>query len=537
MRSSRAWLVAMAALTITTTPPASAAASGPRVVEAPDLEVVRHELTNGLTLLVHERSTAPIVSAYVRFRVGSADERQGVIGAAHFVEHMLFKGTTTIGTRDAGAEAELIAAEDRVFEDLRRQRFAAAREERRGRVVPDSLRARIAALEGEFATLEKQLSALAEGEPIERLYQLNGGVQLNASTGYDGTQYFVSLPANRLELWARITADQMQNPVFREFFAERDVVLEERRLKVDNQPELKLYEQVIGTAYLAHPYQIFWEWASEVENLTRPELREFYQRYYAPNQAVIAIVGDVRAQEVIALIERYFGSIPRQPEPEPVVVVEPEQRGERRLAVDFDAEPQIMMAWHKPASGHPDDVVFTVIDQVLSRGRTSRFYLNLVEGQQVALGVGVDQYPGSGLLGSVDPGLFLVSATPRDPHSPADVEAAILAEIERLKTAPVDERDLERVKTNIEADLIRGLRSNLGLASSLASWEAVAGDWHGLIEAPARVRAVTPDDIQRVARQYLGAENRTVAWLMRGAESVGERAEPDRGAPGEEAGK
>ena len=518
MRSGRTIVPALLLLAAGVAAAAAPAPAAPAPAgEEIQLDVVRHRLPNGLVLLVVERHTAPVVSAYLRFAVGSANEHAGVIGAAHFVEHMLFKGTTTIGTRDRPREAELMAAEDRAFDRLRPLRRQAARLATRGEAVPDSLAARIGELEAEAARLGAALAELVLSEEIDRIYQRNGAVELNASTGYDATQYFVSLPANRLELWARITADQMENPVFREFFAERDVVMEERRLRVDNQPDLKLDEQVIGTAYLANPYQIMWEWLSEVENISRPELVEFFRRHYSPNRAVIALVGDVRAADAIALVERYFGAIPAQPEPEPVVVEEPEQKGERRLVVEFDAEPEVTIAWHKTASGQPDDAVFAVIGEVLARGRTSRFYRRLVEGTQVAQDVSADQYPGSGLLGSADPGLFMVRGAPRAPHTAAELEGAILDEVAGLGREPVSAEELERVKTNLEADLIRGLRSNLGLAGALADHEGLGGDWRGLLRAPVRVRAVTAADVMRVARRYLVPSNQTVGWLERPA--------------------
>jgi predicted Zn-dependent peptidase len=496
--------------------PVSAEESPPSLgVEGLTVDVVRHQLANGLTLLMVERHAAPVVSTYVRFKVGSAHEYQGVIGAAHLVEHMLYKGTTTIGTQDYQREIELMAAQDRVFEEMRQLKWEADRARLRGDEIGGSLIGRIAGLEAELDRLNAAQGQLIESEPIDRLYTRSGAVEFNASTGYDGTRYYLSLPSNRLELWARVTADQIENPVFREFYAERDVVTEERRLSVDNQPDMKLYEQVIGTAYLAHPYQIMWEWIPEVENITRAELSEFYRRYYAPNRAVICLVGDLDPVSTLALVERYFGRIPAQPDPEPIVIREPEQRGERRLVVQFDAEPQVLIAWHKVASGHPDDAVFAVIGEVLARGRTSRFYSNLVEGKQVAQAVSVEQYPGDGLLGSVDPGLFMVHAQPRSPHTAAELEAAVLAEVARLAQEPVAADELERVKTNIEADFIRRLRSNLGLASQLADYEGVSGDWGELMRAPARVRAVTAADVMRVAGSYLGSRNRTVGWLER----------------------
>jgi predicted Zn-dependent peptidase len=217
---------------------------------------------------------------------------------------MLFKGTPTVGTTDYQAELGIQAAQDRVFETLRRARWAARGYERRREAVPDSLTARITVLEAAFDSLQVAEREVVLSEEISRIYTRNGVVDDNASTGYDGTQYYLSLPANRLELWARMVADQMETPVFREFFAERDVVIEERRRAVETQPTMTLYEQVIGTAFIAHPYQIMWEWESEVANITRAELYEFYRRYYGPNRAVLGIVGDIDIAETVALTSR-----------------------------------------------------------------------------------------------------------------------------------------------------------------------------------------------------------------------------------------
>ncbi|MGD8396675.1 MAG: pitrilysin family protein [Candidatus Eiseniibacteriota bacterium] len=484
------------------------------------LDVQRHRLDNGMTLLLVERHRAPVVSIVLDFKVGSVDEHAGVIGAAHFVEHMLFKGTPTVGTRDRERERTIHAAQDRVAAALTATRRLARQQARRLGAVPDSTRERLAGLGAALDSLLVEERAVTESEVIERLYERNGAVDNNAGTGYDETQYYVSLPANRLELWARLLAEQMESPVFREFYAERDVIIEERHRSVDTQPDLTLYEQVIGTAFLAHPYQIMWEWESEVEHITRQELYDFFRRYYAPNRAVLAIVGDVEPVATIALIERYFGGIPAQPEPEPVVVEEPVQRGERRLVVDFDAEPRLLMAWHKGAYDDPDEATFRVIQQILSGGRTSRFHRHLIEGQRVARTVVVDRFPSSGLLGPLYPELFMVYAEPRAPHTLAELEHAIDLEVARLANEPVEATVLDRARNMIEADFVRGLESHMGLAWQLAAFEAVTGDWRELERAVARVREVTAEDIMRVARTTLVPRNRTVGYLVR-PDSVG----------------
>ncbi|MFH1517021.1 MAG: pitrilysin family protein, partial [Pseudomonadota bacterium] len=314
------------------------------------LNVQKHVLGNGMTILVVERHEAPVFSTYIHYKVGSANEWPGMIGAAHLLEHMLFKGTQTIGTKDFRVEGPLLQSEDnlraQITEEKRKAGLIVFQRSVGIADVPDNA-ARIAALEEELEDVKKQLDLLVEKNEYEELYSRNGASGFNAGTGYDATTYYVSLPSNRLNLYVEVEADRMTSPVLREFYAERDVVIEERRLKVDNEGETKLFEQLIATAFVAHPYQIFWEWKSEVAELTRPKLIDFYKRYYAPNRMVLSIVGDVDAQEVFRLADEKFGHIPRQPDPAPIVTVEPEQQGEKRVIQRFDAEPYLNIAYHK----------------------------------------------------------------------------------------------------------------------------------------------------------------------------------------------
>ena len=335
---------------------------------------------------------------------------------------------------------------------------------------------------------------------------------LNATTGKDVTRYFISLPANRLPLWAAIEADRMANPVFREFYKERAVVMEERRLRTDDNPSGLLYEAFVATAFQAHPYGFpTIGWASDLRALTPAVTRDFFRAYYGPSNAVIAIVGDIVPADVIALVERTFGSIPASPPPPRVVTREPAQRGERRVQVEFDAEPMLFLGYHKPGINHPDDFVFDVIDAVLSDGVTSRLYRSVVRDQRLASSIGTS----SSVPGARASNLFMISAVPLAPHSPAEVEAAVYEELERLKAEPVAHRELEKVLNNLDASLIRSLRSNSGLAAQLAYFESVAGDWRYLLELREKMAAVTPADIQRVAKRYFVKTNRTVATLVK----------------------
>ncbi len=359
------------------------------------------------------------------------------------------------------------------------------------------------------------------------LYQRHGGVGFNAATGKDLTRYTISLPANRLPLWAAIEADRMANPVLREFYKERGVVMEERRLRNEDSPRGLLFETFTSAAFRAHGYGIpTIGWGSDILSLTPADTEAFFKTHYQPNRATIALVGDIDPKEVIALIERTFGKIPAGPPSPSVVTVEPDQQGERRVEVEFDAEPSIVIGYHKPGLGHPDDDIFDVIDAVLTDGLTSRLYQKLVREQRIAAWVGSDaNYPGVRA-----PNLFILMATPLAPHTTADVEAAIYKELESLKREPVSVIELERVINNLDADMVRALRSNSGLASRLALYQALAGDWRYILTSRDKVAAVTAADVRRVVTRYFTKSNRTVAVLVKKGHSNG----PMAAGPGSE---
>lgn len=469
---------------------------------APGLEerVIEHRLANGLTVLMVERHQAPIVSINITFGVGGINERTGTTGVAHLYEHMAFKGTRTIGTKDYARERPLLEELDRLNAEIARRRAVGADE------------AALRPLLEAFKAAQERADQLVVGNEMALLYQRHGAVGLNASTGKDVTRYVVSLPANRLPLWAAIESDRMANPVLREFYKERAVVMEERRLRTDDSPNGLLYEAFAAAAFQAHPYGFpTIGWASDIQALTPADTERFFRTYYGPANATIAIVGDINPKEVIALIEQTFGRIPAGPPPPPVLTAEPKQRGERRVEVEFDAEPIVLIGYHKPAIGHPDDFVFDVIESVLSEGVTSRLYHRIVREKRLAASISAD----SGFPGIMAPNLFVISAAPLAPHTTAEVEAAVYEELERLKTEPVSARELEKVLNNLDANLVRALRSNSGLAGQLAYFQTVAKDWRYVLKARERIAAVTPEDIQRVARAYFTKTNRTVATLVR----------------------
>jgi predicted Zn-dependent peptidase len=461
--------------------------------------VREHTLKNGMKLLMVERHTSPTVAAWIRYRVGSVDERSDERGIAHLLEHMLFKGTKTLGTTDYAAEKPLLDRIEAVAQQLTMEK--AKREKGDAALV--------ARLEKDLADLEKEAGKYVVKEEFAQLYNRNGGANYNAYTSKDGTTYLISLPSNKLELWAAIEADRMLNPVLREFYTERAVVMEERRRSYEAQPEGKLWETFLASSFNAHPMgQPVIGWMSDIANLTRTKAEGFLHRYYAPNNAIIAIVGDIDPDRTIALVERYFGQIPPGTPVPPVAVEEPQQQGEKRIEVIGDAGSDLMIGFHKPTMPHPDDLVFDVINMILSDGRTSRLYKNILVEKQLVSEIGAFTAPGYRY-----PNLFIISATPQAPHTTAEVEAAIYGELERLKTEPVSQRELEQILNRLEYEEARQMTSIGGLARNLTEYEAVAGTWRYLIDHRSQVAKVTPADIQRVAKKYLTRENRIVGFI------------------------
>ncbi len=471
-----------------------------------DLEERVHKTTlpNGIRLLVLERSISPTVSLYIRHRAGAIDEDSGRTGAAHFLEHMMFKGTTTIGTRDYEAEEAL----RREIDDLRAQLKGAVNDDGVDSETARSLSQRI-------EELEEEKQALIITNEIDRLYRERGALGLNAGTGYDLTSYMVHIPSNALELWARIESDRLLNPVFREFLPERDVVLEERRQVVESLPDRQLMELFLGMVYTAHPYgRPILGWSADIVRLDRDYLTRFFKSCYQPSDMVIAVVGDVSTPEVVSLVASYFGAIAPTEHQDPLarhITPEPPQRGERRAVLVSDANPRIMVGFRKPPAPHHDDYVLDLVNTLLSKGRSSRLYRSLVTEQGLASSVSVS----NGFPGGLHENLFLVTAEPLAGVSLEELEEAIHAELDRLKTEPVPEKEIEKARNQTGTDFFRGLNSNSGLASVLSYYEAILGDYRYIATYVDYMESIDADDIMKAARTYFTKNNRTVAVLER----------------------
>ena len=474
----------------------------PSVVASAGLaeRVQEHRFANGLTLLVVERHDAPTLAAYITLRVGSVDESSEHRGVAHLLEHMLFKGTETLGTKDYRREKPLLEAIE-----------AAGTEYDRLRRAPQVNAQRIAELEVELKTLQEQRRQYDVPQEVAELYAKNGGVGYNAFTSKDLTSYVIELPANKLELWAAIEADRMSHSIFRDFYTERQVVMEERRRSYDSDPDGLMYENLLATAFTLHPYRHpIIGWMSDIDHLSLEKTRAFHDRYYVPANTVIALVGDIDFTTAKELVERYFGKIPAGIPALPIVAAEPEQRGEKRAAISFDAEPRVMIAFHKPTLPSRDDYIFDLINGLLGEGRTSRLYQTLVVKEQQAANVSTFTAPGSRYAN-----LFVIKATPRAPHTSQEVETAIHRELKRLADEEVSAEELERVRNRLRVDLLRNLQQNSELAQMLTYYQSVAGDWRYLVRYDEEVASITPAEIQSAARRYFTPENRTVITLAR----------------------
>ena len=458
-------------------------------------------LPNGLTLIICERPEAPVFSFYTTVDAGDANDPSGQSGLAHMFEHLAFKGTKDIGTTNYPAE--------KVALEKVEASYAAYDFEYRKRVGQDE--ARLKELKAAFDAAVKDAQQYVIPNQFTEIAEANGAVGVNASTGLDTTQYFWSMPSNRVELWAYMESDRIANPVPREFYKERDVVMEERRMRIDSSPFGKLLEQFAAAAYVAHPYHrpgVGWE--SELSQITATEAAAFHASYYVPSNIVIAVAGDVKAAEVMPVLEKYFGQIPAGPRPEAMATVEPPQMAEKTVVLKQPTQPLYVEGYHKPDYRDPDDAVYEAISDVFSNGRTSRLYRSLVRDQQIAAEVeGVTGYPGDKY-----PGLFVFIAVPLPGHTPEQMRDAIHKEIDKLKTADVTEDELQMFKTRARADLLRGLGDNQGLAQQLAEYQQRYGDWRELFRQLDKIDKVTKADIRRVANKTFTDTNRTIGILQ-----------------------
>jgi predicted Zn-dependent peptidase len=481
--------------------------------QKPQIDVKELTLPNGMKWLLFENHDSPTVAAGWTARVGSVNERPGITGISHFFEHMMFKGTRVIGTKDAEADLKLIEEQEKVRDQMRAEMSVMRERLRRGAIddlqKPESRTERYQELEKRFDELVQKQRETIVKDQMDQIYTKNGGEFMNAFTAEDQTVYFVRLPSNKLELWAWLESDRLLNPVFREFYSERDVVFEERRLRTESTPLGKYDEDFNALFWEAHPYQ--WPvvgWASDIPMYTLAQAKDYFATYYAPNNLTGALVGDFKVAEVKPLLERYFGRVPRgSVDPPPVVTLEPKQLAERRFNAEAETSPTVRVWWKGVPFVHKDEDALDLFTDILS-GRTGRLYKGLVLGRQVA----------NEVQASVDPrkygGIVEIECVVKDGKEPAAVEQAVYEEIERLQKEPVPAEELQKVKNQAKANAFRRLSSPLSIAIQLLVYDG-RGDWNYINTSPEKLDAVTAADLQRVARDYLTKESRTVGIFLR----------------------
>ncbi len=461
-------------------------------------KVTEFSLPNGLRFILVERHEAPVVSMRTYVSAGSVNDPSGETGLAHMFEHMAFKGTESIGTRDWPTEKKALEEIEQLYDQLEAERNKGPRADT----------SRIASLELQLKTAINRAQAFVEPNEYTRIIEENGGTGLNAETSDDSTEYYYSLPSNRLELWFLLESQRFLKPVFREFYKERSVVLEEDRMRVESTAQGKLLQEFAATAFDAHPYRNpAGGWPSDVMNLRVSDAMQFFRKYYVPSNITIGIVGDVHPADARRLAERYFGPLPARPLPPLLHTVEPPQPGPKTSVVYTPAQPILVVGYKRPDQHSPDDAVLDVIEMVLSNGRTSLLYKELVQGRKIALAAqAISSFPGSRY-----PSLFTFFVAPALGHSIEENQKALDEVIARFEAQPVDADALSRAKTQARAAVIRRLGDNAGLAGLLTFYSANYGDWRKLFTSLDDLDKVTAADVLRVARQYFVITSRTVA--------------------------
>ena len=482
-------------------------------LRAQKVPVVETNLANGMRLLMVERHDEPSVAGGWVAHVGSSNERPGITGIAHLFEHMMFKGTPTIGTKNYKQDLEIISAQERIRDEMRQEERKMRAAYRRGE-IDDMLKlenktARYKELEKEFDKLIAEQREILVKNEYDQIYSGNGGSMMNAFTSDDMTAYFVNVPANKLELWMWMESERILHPVFREFYAERDVVFEERRMRTDSTPLGKFEEEFSAMFWESLPYS--WPtvgWPSDIPAISKAQADEFYGIYYSPQNITLILIGDFRPVNAVALARTYFERIPRgQKDPPDVVTLEVKQAAEKRMYAEAEANPQTDILWHTVPFAHKDSYPLQIFGQILST-RTGRLYKGLVLGSGVATEAYATQ--GSQKLG----GYFNSGGEAKDGHKPEEVEQGVYENIEKLKQQEVPPEELQKVKNNFAAAEYRRLSSNFSILMQLIQNEG-EGDWHEINDAGPKIRAVTAADVKRVANKYFTRENRSVAIYTR----------------------
>lgn len=474
-------------------------------------DIKKITLDNGLTLIMMKRIDSPTIAIYTKFKVGSVDETPDIAGTAHLLEHMMFKGTTHIGTKDYSQEKKYHDLLKKYGSHLDKLKLEARKYKQVGAEVPDNLIHEIEEHKKSVKVYENIQKRYIIKSEDDLIYTRNGQVGFNAYTTNDVTNYQIQLPANRLELWAKIESDRLKNPVLREYFTERDVVMEERRMRVENRGIGVLREKFLAAAFEQHPYRKpVIGYASNIPFLDVYETKAFFRKYYSPNNMVISIVGDLKFSETETIVKKYFSVLkPSKNLPE-IRTAESFRSGERRVTIKYPSSPVFMMGWNKPTFPHRDNYAFEVLDMLLTGGADSRLFKRVVLQEKLARSVSI----WNGDPGERYSNLFSLYARPNSDADIKKLEEVIWQEIDKIKNGKIKQREIDIIKNKLIADFFRGIDNNATLADLLSYYELITGDWANLFKAYHELYNVKPDDIRRVAKKYLIRENVTIGNLI-----------------------
>ncbi len=518
----RSWLLSLTLAAAIIAPPGAS---------AQQIQVEEFMLDNGMKFLLYPRTEEPnIIAAGWLAKVGSVNERPGITGISHFFEHMMFKGTNTIGTKDPAKDLEFRmkqkAARDKILNITMSKQYPRWKDGE----IDDPWDAandtdELAAARGELNSLIEEHKKIIVKDEFDKVYTELGASQMNAFTSNDVTFYFISVPANKFELWAWMESDRLVDSVFREFYSERDVVHEERRLRTESTPTGIFQEQFDAMFWQSSPYS--WPvigWTSDLNSYTKEQAEEYFNIYYRPNNLVGVIVGDFKAEEIKPVIQRYFGRLSRGPiDPPPVVTLEMKQMAEQRMYAECDCQPQIEVRYKTVPFGHSDSYAIQVMSDVLN-SRSGRLYKSMIEGKKIASQANAQA---SGFFGAAKyAGSFSFNAETKGDAKPEQLEAAWYEELEKLQKEPVSERELMKVKNQTVANQYRRLQNNFFIMVQMGILENLGG-WRHINDDSGRIQAVTAEDVMRIANKYFARTNRSVAIYTRLAGAASAEEDPE----------
>jgi predicted Zn-dependent peptidase len=469
------------------------------------------KLENGLTLLMLRRSNSPTLALYTKFKVGSSDESPEIAGTAHLLEHMLFKGTTNVGTTDFDKEKKYYLLMKVTGNELDTIRLQIRNLEERGVAIPADLNDRKDRLQRRLKSIEENQKKYIIKSEDTYIYEQHGQVGFNAYTSHDVTNYQIKLPSNRLEIWAKMESDRLSNPILREYFTERDVIMEERRMRIENRGFGILREKFLSLAFSKSPYQrpvIGYE--SNIPFLDIYETEDFFKTYYTPDNMVIGIVGDLDFQQTETMIRKYFGGLkPSTKMRKEARILESYNLGEKRIQFKYPGGSILMMGFNKPAFPHGDSSVFDLIDFILTKGVESRLYKSAVINEKISTQVS---------SWTSDPGerysnLFTIFSYLNSDADPKRMEAIIWEEIEKIKNGEISDSEILKAKNKNSADFLREVDSNSSLAEGLTYYETLTKNWEDMFKIYDKFNSVSKEDIKRVANKYFVRENMTIGHL------------------------